>query len=130
MLKIEFRLDQDSAGNYGYWNCPECDSTFFGGGDAIHGIDCPRSGYGGLIYYYTPAELSAWKEKLPKHGYVVHLPFSPDALSDHFLKEAIINGDVSIQEIRSITENYVTSTNPSRLSGIMANLEKLILSQE
>lgn len=59
MQAQEFLFDPTAQVSYGKWSCPECGSTFYGGGHAIHKAGCPRNrdrSYNDLVYHYTPKE--------------------------------------------------------------------------
>jgi len=39
---------------YGFFECPECKSTFYGGGPALHEKRCNETGYENYIYHVGP----------------------------------------------------------------------------
>lgn len=122
---MQYKFDESSTISYGYFECLECGSTFYGGGPAIHESGCTQSGYTQIIYHYSPKELERWGREVLTRGFAANLPLSPNGLSDHLLEQAIASQSFSREQIRNITEAYVRSINADRLPAIMERLEEL-----
>lgn len=45
---------------YGYWTCPTCESSFYGGGVALHNNGCTEEGYSACVYHFGPEENTRW----------------------------------------------------------------------
>ena len=81
--------DEDSTMSYGFWTCPECGSSFYAGGGAIHCEGCslrsdePFGGYRGCVYHFGPKEAEAVKAagKAP--------PLSPSFLTPEVVEAAM-----------------------------------------
>lgn len=53
---IKKQYDPTHTLSYGYWVCPHCKSSFYGGGPALHERGCTEKGYSGCVYHYGPNE--------------------------------------------------------------------------
>lgn len=78
---ITLKYDSESNLSYGYWHCPQCKATFFGGGPALHERDCPDAPnkYKNLIYRFTRQEVEQCKAGLPTFG-----PLRIDIIREQF----------------------------------------------
>jgi hypothetical protein len=63
VLNVLYDPEERSTEEYGFWECPECQNTFFGGGTALHKKSCSRKGYDSLIYHFGAEEIRAQKER-------------------------------------------------------------------
>jgi hypothetical protein len=82
--KTQFKYDPESTVSYGSWECPECGSSFYGGGPAIHKEECSKKagGYAGLTYLFSKSEADA----ILAGGTAM---FSPDGLTAEVVNNAI-----------------------------------------
>lgn len=82
---MKLRFDMIHTLSYGFWECPDCDASFYGGGPPLHRKECPhhrnspslggdelraayRDGYGACTYVFGPKELRNLLEMLAEHG--------------------------------------------------------------
>lgn len=50
MSTLNVLYSPDSDLSYGCYHCQECDSSFYGGGEALHRKSCSNQSYEGLDY--------------------------------------------------------------------------------
>ena len=70
---------------YGLFICSECNSQFYGGGEALHNAECKSRGYSNCIYCFGNKE--TWK-------LVFHLPYLP---TNDIIEQAKQNPEQNIQ---------------------------------
>jgi hypothetical protein len=82
--KTQFKYDRESTVSYGSWECPECGSSFYGGGPAIHKEGCSKKaeGYAGLTYLFSKAEADTILAGKPAM-------FAPEGLTAEVVANAI-----------------------------------------
>lgn len=128
---MEYAFNATIEISYGYYECPECGSTFYGGGRSIHRPGCTRTDYVGTTYHYSKDEYDRWLEEVRERGYCANLPLSPRGLSNHFLLNALNGRDalcsLDLDEVKAITEKYVASVSEEMIPDIMKNLDNLVL---
>ena len=124
---------QQQDGQSGFWECPECKSTFYGslssGGynTAIHESNCPNGpGYDRVIYWYTKAEKAAWEAQFQEKGFYAAPGSLPLGLSKHLLASAIQNQEISRERLIQITTQYINQIEPGRLPRALKAIEEML----
>ena len=129
---VKYEQCSDPCLRDGFWECPVCKNTFYGGGTALHTSDCPRDhaafGYDGLTYWYTQAEKARWEADLKERGFYACPGDMSPALSRHLLKSAIAGREISQEEVVEITTQYINSIDPAHLPVALKSLEAALAS--
>jgi NAD-dependent SIR2 family protein deacetylase len=63
---IEYNSSLEST--HGHWRCTECNSKFYGGGEALHRQNCSQKGYESCNYCYGDAEIKRISSLLSNFG--------------------------------------------------------------
>lgn len=66
MIKLKYDPKEDLS--YGLFHCPECDSSFYGGGNALHRKGCSQTDYANCEYIIGPKVVQKVKEHAKERG--------------------------------------------------------------
>ncbi len=84
MTKRMLAYDPSHTISYGYWTCPTCKTSFYGGGETMHMKDCTNreQGYNACVYSFGPKEVEKVKEYAKRYGDDSDPPFSEFTMAD------------------------------------------------
>lgn len=54
--------------SYGFYVCPECEASFYGGGKALHKAGCSNNDYASCEYHFGDAQVKDVIKKGEKYG--------------------------------------------------------------